>query len=399
MQMYIVDSGAAPHSEFGDRLVDPGPNYGDAKFGPPTKPVYAHGTSVASVAARQTLGVANEVDIIPIRISISEQIATTKEMVDGMAHALNHYVIERGRRGGAIINLSSILLKRQDSQIFIAAAHAAGMHVVTGAGNDNEDACDTHQAIEPIVVGIDINDRKGSFSNFGQARTGSLHVSPPKAEGNLSQCVDVWAPGEDIVVADSANSDGYLIKTGTSLAAPFVSGMIALIIATQGDMPPDDMKQKLISLAKIPFKKPLTELLSSRIYPTSGIVTVDPSLTAFRPPVGTDRQRLCRRGSAHIKVGRLCRPVSTSGDTRKPASLVYHRADAVLTQKPRHKRLRLSLFVIAGCLLDAGISGGALPLVSVPSLPSPCGFGFCPPLLSTHSHICRHISFNPAVQN
>ncbi|KAJ6458360.1 peptidase S8/S53 domain-containing protein [Mycena vitilis] len=149
-----------------------------------------------------------------------------------------------------------------------ASAHAAGMHVVTGAGNDDEDACDTHQAIEPVVVGaIDINDRKGTFSNFGQ-------------------CVDVWAPGEDIIVADSASSDGYLIKTGTSLAAPLVSGMIALIIGkfisqtTQGDMPPDDMKAKLISLAKTPFKKPLKELLSSRIYPTSGIVTIDPSLWA-----------------------------------------------------------------------------------------------------------------------
>ncbi|KAJ7456835.1 peptidase S8/S53 domain-containing protein [Mycena galericulata] len=210
--IYVVDSGVNPHSEFGGRVEAVSKDYSNIKYGSANQDLFGHGTAVASVAAGATVGVASEASIIPIRISSGAAISTTAQIVDGIYNALNHYVIERGRKGGAVINLSNYLKKHVDIQDAITSAVEAGMHVVVAAGNDNQDRCSQLSYTGATVVGaINIKNQKSDFSNFGQ-------------------CVDVFAPGEDIIVADAKQPAGYIIKSGSSIAAPMVSGMIATII-------------------------------------------------------------------------------------------------------------------------------------------------------------------------
>ena len=86
----------------------------------------------------------------------------------------------------------------------VADAADAGVVMAVAAGNSNGDACNHSPASEPkaITVGsTTIVDRHSSFSNYGS-------------------CVDVYAPGSNIVSAQAGSTNGVTTFSGTSMASP-----------------------------------------------------------------------------------------------------------------------------------------------------------------------------------
>ncbi len=184
-----------------------------------------HGTHVAGVIgakANNGRGIAGlnwNVKIMPIRVLNDAGVGTNSDLIAAINYAVSN--------GASIINLSlgggGGGSNSDDDPLYaeIRAARDAlpkGVLVVAAAGNDGADMETTpfYPAAYSLsniisVAASDHDDAVASFSNFG------------------STTVDLAAPGDDIVSTLPDNTVGSL--SGTSMAAPHVSGVAALIKA------------------------------------------------------------------------------------------------------------------------------------------------------------------------
>ena len=187
-----------------------------------------HGTHVAGIAAGDSVGVAKNANIIPVRALDSCGNGTRTMILEALAWILaDHDANEK-----AVLNLS-VGFGEQVSTVdnAIISLMNEGVLVVAAAGNSSVSACNNTPASTPgtISVGsITINDTESEFSNYGD-------------------CVDILAPGgtstqggQKIVSAYpylSGVTNTYANLVGTSMAAPFVTGALARYLQTMATAP------------------------------------------------------------------------------------------------------------------------------------------------------------------
>lgn len=193
----FVDGDDDP-SDVGDGLDDDEDGQVDEAIG--------HGSHVAGIV----LLVAPEASILPIRALNADGVGE----VYGVAMAIEYAVAH----GADVINLSlGTELQTDLLTDVVRAAAQAGVLVVAAAGNTSS-AAPEYPAADPCAVGVtavDYEDRLAPQASYGQ-------------------WVDLAAPGESIYSALEAN--GYGWWSGTSMAAPFVSGQAALLFAARPDL-------------------------------------------------------------------------------------------------------------------------------------------------------------------
>jgi serine protease AprX len=102
-------------------------------------------------------------------------------------------------------------------------AVAAGLVVAAAAGNSGPRPCTIESpAAASGVIAV------GSMADFG---AGGFFAHPASARGRPRGTIkpDVMAPGERIVSARRGTLTGYAVRSGTSPAAPFVTGVALLM--------------------------------------------------------------------------------------------------------------------------------------------------------------------------
>jgi len=202
----VVDNGIeTTHSEFAGKIISP---Y-DVLTNRGSVPRGEHGTHVAGIIAaalnnKGVVGVAPNVKIMPVNVFSGES-ATSYYVALGIIYATN--------QGANIINLS---LGGYSSSYYLETAveYAAskGVILVAAAGNDDTRQRTYPAALEPVIAVSATNkqDYITQFSNYGDY-------------------IDISAPGENIYSTFPGNS--YRSLSGTSMAAPVVSGTAALILS------------------------------------------------------------------------------------------------------------------------------------------------------------------------
>ncbi|MYL34668.1 S8 family serine peptidase [Pontibacillus yanchengensis] len=210
-EIAVIDSGVDyNHPDLDDKTIK-GYDFVDNDYDPMDEK--NHGTHVAGTAAAETdnatgiAGMAPNTSILAVRALNAQGSGTLADIADAIVYAAD--------QGAEVINLS--LGCNCDTTTLENAVNYAwdkGSVVVAAAGNDG-----VSTTFEPasynnvIAVGaIDQNDQKASFSNYGT-------------------WVDVVAPG--VSIAATVPGNGYAYMSGTSMAAPHVSGL-AGILASQG---------------------------------------------------------------------------------------------------------------------------------------------------------------------
>ncbi len=163
---------------------------------------YGHGTFVSGIAAL----VAPDARILPLRVLDAEGRGNVFVVAEAIYDAVD--------AGADVINLSfgtADKLKSAVLQDAVRAAEKGGAVVVGSAGNDGSQ--DAHY---PAAMA-------GVISVAAQAENATA-LATFSARGAW---VDIAAPGEHVV---STLPCGYGSWSGTSMAAPFVSGMAALLL-------------------------------------------------------------------------------------------------------------------------------------------------------------------------
>lgn len=212
----IIDTGVVKaHEDLKDKIV-PGYNFVDDNYN--TEDKNGHGTFVASIAAAETnnntgmAGVSWNAKIMPIKCVKSDGTASYLAIAAAIRYAADH--------DARVINLSlggvypSVILEDACSYAF-----EKGCVIVAAAGNSSapvlypaayDDYC-------LAVAATDANDHVTTWSNFGSE-------------------IDVAAPGDYVFGAlysldEPDNYKKYGWGSGTSFAAPYVSGAAALLMA------------------------------------------------------------------------------------------------------------------------------------------------------------------------
>jgi subtilisin family serine protease len=221
--IFVLDTGVrTSHEQFGGRAKGSGPtpqDSGDCE---------GHGTAVAGAAAGQTYGVAKKATINAIRVLGCD---TSGPMTSGL-QAIDW--ITKNAPRPAVVNLSWGTSPQDELDNAIRTSIDSGVTYVIAAGNSNSNACDGSPARvrEAIVVGAsDQNDNRSSYSSYGS-------------------CLDLFAPGNDIATSSWSGDDATTSASGTSLAAPVVTGAAAVYLSEHPSATPAQVSAALAKCAE-----------------------------------------------------------------------------------------------------------------------------------------------------
>ena len=188
-----------------------------------------HGTHVAGLAGGRTYGAAKDATLYSVRVLSCSGSGSFSGVIAGIDGAAAQ-IADSGRPG--IISMSLGGGASQSVNDAVERAVAAGAHVIVAAGNENTDACTRSPASAPsaITVGATtIADERAWFSNIGG-------------------CVDIFAPGQDITSASYNCDNCIVVFSGTSMACPLVSGVVATLLDnTCRDYTPAELTNFLIA--------------------------------------------------------------------------------------------------------------------------------------------------------
>ncbi|WP_405157914.1 S8 family serine peptidase [Paenibacillus sp. FSL H8-0283] len=229
VKVAVIDTGIFAHSELtiagGVSTVDYTTSYNDDR---------GHGTHVAGIIAAKSgnggiVGIAPDAQIYAVKAIGADGEGTILDVLEGVEWSIQN--------GMDIINISlgmdtdSSLLKEM-----IDNAYNAGIVIVGTAGNEQEGIpLDTYTIQYPakydsvIAVGaVDSLNQRGIFSSVGEE-------------------VELAAPGVDIIstYVKADGTGGYGKSSGTSQAAPHVTGMIALLMQKYPNMSNVELREEI----------------------------------------------------------------------------------------------------------------------------------------------------------
>ncbi|XP_034358880.1 proprotein convertase subtilisin/kexin type 9 isoform X1 [Arvicanthis niloticus] len=240
----------------------------------------SHGTHLAGVVSGRDAGVAKGTSLHSLRVLNCQGKGTVSGTLIGLEFIRKSQLIQAS---GPLVVL--LPLAGGYSRILnTACQHLArtGVVLVAAAGNFRDDACLYSPASAPEVITVGATDAQDQPVTLGTLGT------------NFGRCVDLFAPGKDIIGASSDCSTCFMSQSGTSQAAAHVAGIVAMMLTREPALTLAELRQRLIHFST-------KGIINMAWFPEDQQV-LTPNLVATLPPSTheTGGQLLCRTvWSAH----------------------------------------------------------------------------------------------------
>jgi len=224
VDVYVIDTGInVDHEEFEGRA-----SWGKTM---PQNDVdedgNGHGTHCAGTIASRRYGVAKAAKVHAVKVLGSNGSGSMGDVIGGVVWAAGEAKAKmeaakaefaatgKTSHKGSVANMSLGGGKSKALDQAVNKAVEAGMHFAVAAGNDNRDACSFSPAAAELAVTVGastLGDDRAYFSNHGK-------------------CVDVFAPGLNILSTWIGSKNAVNTISGTSMASPHTAGLLAYLLS------------------------------------------------------------------------------------------------------------------------------------------------------------------------
>lgn len=252
----VMDTGISPHDDFtknGNRIIafkdilkDRISPYDDN----------GHGTHVAGIIAgdgfcsnKKYCGIAPKSNIISVKVLDNKGNGDVSDVILGINWIINN----KEKYNIRIVNISVGSLsknKMEEESILVRGVNSLwdnGLVVVTAAGNNgpSKNSISTPGISRKVIT-------VGASDDYITVKFMGNRMKNYSGRGPTYSCIvkpEVIAPGSNIISCTNAKT-GYTLKSGTSMATPIVSGVIALLLEKYPYMTPKDVKLKIYDTSK-----------------------------------------------------------------------------------------------------------------------------------------------------
>ena len=274
----VVDTGIAGRvADFADArgrsrviasaVTNPAATSADDRFG--------HGTHVAGIVAGdgrrrdprdpvagRYVGIAPDANLISVKVSDDAGNASVLDVINGLQFVVDH----KDALNIRVVNLSlqsavPASYRTDPLDAAVEAAWFSGIVVVAAGGNrgDAPDAVGYAPGNDPFAISVGAMDDRGTkargddlhaaWSSTGRTQDG---FAKPDILAPGSAIVSVLAPGSAYATAcpDCVVGKDYIRAGGSSMAAPVVAGVVALMLEANPRLTPDQVKGTLLARAR-----------------------------------------------------------------------------------------------------------------------------------------------------
>lgn len=312
-----------------------------------------HGTVVAGIIAARPhdgdglVGINPRASIMAVKVTDYNNRGDSATLASGIRYATDH--------GARVINVSiggKVLTRHEQAALDYAAGK--GALVVVAAGNGGIDIADFSPAgLKNViaVAAIGPDNKRAAFSNWG---------------GNIS----LAAPGADILSLRALNTDlmlyedrsykpgsafvgaGYYHVSGTSFAAPIVSGAAALLFSFNPSLTAEQVKRMLLNSARDIDGIGVDQFVGYGLLDVAAAIAADPAYFIDASIAGVSIAQ--DGGKSVVRV-----TGTASADRLKEAFVEIGQGDAPVSWKRMSRTIQVS--ITNGTLddLDPGVFAGA----------------------------------------
>jgi len=260
----VVDSGVSNFGELGSRF------FGNTNFvtAPTTYGAYGHGTFVSSIAAGEDPGYAGaepHAKVISLKVLDGAGIGSKADVIAACDWILANKAAYNIRVANFSLNTGGDRIQYDALDKAVERLWLNGVTVVVAAGNYAVNGAPSNvgfaPANDPFVITVGASDVHGTTSSSDD------FAAPWSAWGYTQDGFrkpEVAAPGRRLIgaVPTGANllsqfpwrqvAPNYMWMSGTSFAAPVVSGIAASLLAKNPSWTPDQVKGAIMQTASVP---------------------------------------------------------------------------------------------------------------------------------------------------